>query len=161
MGFTTTVTNKCDGKEVQDHGNMPSLHVFKSLDMPVIVISTTPGVLIREIRIQIKDRKAVIQSPMVDSIFMYYSDFTTMIPRHDREDFVAAYLPHNLVSNNPHIQLAIARTPARGTRPLTNTTRNPRKSYILGLMATFPSCKMISIPYYTMFDLYPNLYIEP
>lgn len=94
MGFTTMVTKEdviamVNTYKTMCEYNMPTLHVFENLDVPVVVISTTPGVLIRPIRMKIKDQKPVMQGPMVDSMCVYHSQTMKYInkkfPRYDVE----------------------------------------------------------------------------
>lgn len=77
MGFTSFVTSQDVIKIVNEwknmcEFNMPTVHVFTS--MKVIVISITSGVLIRPVRTSIVGGKFVKQGPFVDSMCIYHSD---------------------------------------------------------------------------------------
>lgn len=77
MGFTTLISYQdvvavVDEWKTMCEFNMPTLHVFASLK--VVVISISSGVLIRPLRTFVKDREFVRQGPFVDSMSVYHSD---------------------------------------------------------------------------------------
>jgi hypothetical protein len=132
-GFTTSVSKKDVYKMLNlwknmCSFNMPTMHVFESAK--VIVISIASGVLIRPVRLFVKENKFVMEGPMIDSMCVHHSDTMRFInstfpdPEIEPEQyscFVGRCIPCSSFATEPRTGLgigmmsqALTTTPVKG-----------------------------------------------